>query len=148
MARYLVGAIFFILIDRFLKMLALNLGGQKLNILGEWLKFNFAKNYYIAFSLPLTGIFLNIFIVIIILILLYWAIKYYKKGMIHYAGVLSFLILGAISNVYDRFYYGYVIDYIDLKYFTVFNVADSMIVLSVIGLFFVIKFSNQAKIDN
>jgi signal peptidase II len=41
--------------------------------------------------------------------------------------ILTFIIFGAISNILDRLIYGYVIDYLELKYFTVFNLADVMI---------------------
>jgi hypothetical protein len=44
------------------------------------------------------------------------------------------VLIGAISNLYDRLSYSYVIDYLDLKYFTVFNVADAMIVLPVFSI--------------
>ncbi len=37
------------------------------------------------------------------------------------------MITGAISNIIDRLSYGYVIDYLSLRYFTVFNLADVMI---------------------
>jgi signal peptidase II len=45
------------------------------------------------------------------------------------SGLLLFIIFGAISNLVDRLKFGYVIDYIDIKYFTVFNLADIMIVV-------------------
>ena len=62
--------------------------------------------------------------------LLYLSIK---KDYIK-AWLLLAIIFGAISNLFDRIKYGYVIDYLDLKYFTVFNLADVMIVGGVIGL--------------
>jgi len=46
---------------------------------------------------------------------------------------LSLILGGAIGNVMDRFYYGYVIDFIDVYYnsyhWPAFNVADSAIVV-------------------
>jgi lipoprotein signal peptidase len=49
------------------------------------------------------------------------------------------IILGATSNLADRFQYGYVIDYFDLKYFTVFNLADVLIVGGTIGLLWFLR---------
>ncbi len=49
---------------------------------------------------------------------------------------MSLIVLGAGSNLLDRIKYSYVIDYIDLKYFTVFNIADTMISLGVALLLF------------
>jgi signal peptidase II len=45
---------------------------------------------------------------------------------------LSFVLAGALGNMYDRFAYGYVIDFIDIAYYgenhwPAFNVADSSI---------------------
>ncbi|MBU1778489.1 signal peptidase II, partial [Patescibacteria group bacterium] len=48
---------------------------------------------------------------------------------------MFFIIFGAISNLTDRLEYGYVIDYFSLKYFTIFNLADVMIVIGVFCLF-------------
>jgi signal peptidase II len=38
---------------------------------------------------------------------------------------------GAIGNIIDRFHYGYVVDFIDLHWWPVFNVADSCITVGV-----------------
>ena len=48
--------------------------------------------------------------------------------------LLTTILFGAISNILDRFSYGYVVDYLELKYFTVFNLADMMISGGVIVL--------------
>ncbi len=41
------------------------------------------------------------------------------------------IVGGAIGNIVDRFHYGYVVDFIDLRWWPVFNVADSCITLGV-----------------
>ncbi len=130
-----LSTIFFVVLDRFLKNLALQLP-VPFNLVGSILKFHFTPNPYIAFSLPLTGIGLNIIIVIIILILVYYCFFLLKTGRGNEGIVLIFIILGAISNLIDRLEFGYVVDYFDLKYFTVFNLADAMIVAGVIVLLF------------
>ncbi len=38
---------------------------------------------------------------------------------------------GALGNLTDRLHYGYVIDFIEVRFFPVFNVADSAIVIGV-----------------
>lgn len=132
-------AIFFIA-DRYLKILALN---QALNpptkLIGEILSFNFTPNYYMAFSLPLSGIILNSIIIAVILGLIYLIFylilnEYKPKSSII---LLTIILFGAISNILDRITCGYVIDYFELRYFTVFNLADMMI--SVGALLIIIK---------
>jgi signal peptidase II len=43
----------------------------------------------------------------------------------------SALVGGAIGNIVDRFHYGYVVDFIDLRWWPVFNAADSCITVGV-----------------
>jgi signal peptidase II len=131
--------IFFIGLDRFLKVLAYNNQLAEFNLLGDILKFSYKNNYYIAFSLPLAGwpLTLLIFLIIIILITLY--LNSAKKFLIGNAAALLLIILGASSNLFDRLKYGFVIDYFDLKYFTVFNLADMMITVGAVLLLLFIK---------
>ncbi|MCK9438971.1 MAG: signal peptidase II [Patescibacteria group bacterium] len=128
-------AIFFIA-DRVLKYLAINSWESK-NILGEILKFNFTANKYIAFSLPLSGLILNLFIFFILfLILIYLAFLFYKKRHYEFLGFLA-IFCGALSNLIDRLKHSFVVDYLDLYYFTVFNLAD---VLIFFGSLFLLSF--------
>lgn len=128
-------AIFFIA-DRVLKYLAINSWGSK-NILGEILKFNFTANKYIAFSLPLSGLILNLFIFFILfLILIYLIFLFYKKRHYEFLGFLA-IFCGALSNLVDRLKHSFVVDYLDLYYFTVFNLAD---VLIFFGSLFLLSF--------
>ncbi|MBD5633841.1 MAG: signal peptidase II [Candidatus Eremiobacteraeota bacterium] len=44
------------------------------------------------------------------------------------------IVGGAIGNIVDRFHYGSVVDFIDLRWWPVFNVADSCITIGVVLL--------------
>lgn len=44
------------------------------------------------------------------------------------------IVGGAIGNIIDRFHYTYVVDFIDLRWWPVFNVADSCITVGVLIL--------------
>jgi len=144
MALYILLAVFFVVLDRFLKFLAVNsYNSDQFRIFGDFFQFNFIPNYNIAFSLPITGVFLNFVIISIIVILLYELLFSEIKNEWPKATLLTFIIFGAISNMLDRLKYGFVIDYLDLKYFTVFNIADVMIVGGVLGMFFITIKSNK-----
>lgn len=122
-------AIFFIL-DRILKILALaSTTRPPLELVGNIFTFDFTANYYIAFSLPLSGPLLNITILTLIVgllsIILFFTFSKKKHGT--EIILLSLILLGAVSNIIDRLAYGYVIDYLYLKNFTIFNLADIMI---------------------
>lgn len=61
----------------------------------------------------------------------------YLKGKHNNAYVL--ILSGAISNIIDRITYGCVTDFIDLKFWPVFNLADILITIGVIMLILQIK---------
>jgi len=135
-------AIFFSL-DRYLKFLSLSQPESSVPLLGEWLKFSFTKNYYIAFSLPFSGPLLTLLLILVIICLIF-AIFYLKKAN-NYSWFslfpLTLIIFGAISNLTDRLIFNYVIDYFDCRYFTVFNLADVMITSG--ALLFLLNYNHK-----
>jgi signal peptidase II len=70
----------------------------------------------------------------IALVVLVWIMREHLLGDI--LG-LALILGGAIGNIYDRYRYGYVIDYADLHFgafrpFLVFNIADAAITIGVV----------------
>jgi len=130
---WLVALAIFFLIDRFLKLIAIS-SPTKI-IINNLLSFNFVPNYQIAFSLPVSGPWLSILISLVIITIFYYLILNYKHlkslEFISFFGIL----LGAVSNLFDRLKYGFVIDYFDLRWFTIFNIADALISICSIILF-------------
>lgn len=80
--------------------------------------------------------------------LAYYLIVYRPPGSWRLA--LTFVLAGAIGNVYDRAFYGYVVDFIDVRLYATyhwpaFNVADSSITFG-IGMWLVVQlFSSQGR---
>jgi signal peptidase II len=68
------------------------------------------------------------FVALIVLLILY------KK--LDFLGI-AFILGGLLGNLYDRVFYGYVIDFIHMKSFFVFNLADVFITLG--GFFLFLK---------
>jgi len=131
-------AMFFV-IDRLFKKSALFLEFNEYRpIITDILTFRLVFNQNIAFSLPLSGPWLNILISLIIFGLFLTIISSIIRKTLDTKSVwlLTFILFGAISNLLDRFIHGAVVDYLDLKYFTVFNLADVMISIGVIVLVF------------
>ena len=75
------------------------------------------------------------FLIIISLIILTICIYYYKNKNLRLP--LNFLIAGIIGNLIDRIFLGYVRDFIDLRIWPVFNLADSFNVIGVIILIYI-----------
>ena len=89
------------------------------------LTIEYIRNYGAAFNI-LSGsrLFLSLISIISTIILMY-LIFIRKDNRINKYG-LSFIVAGSIGNGIDRIFYGYVIDFIKIKFidFPVFNIAD------------------------
>jgi signal peptidase II len=55
----------------------------------------------------------------------FWPRKYEHKKI--YLVALSLILAGALGNLIDRLFFGYVIDFLDFRVWPVFNIADSAI---------------------
>lgn len=119
-------AVFLVITDRFLKSLAQIYWQENPQEIFNFLHLGFFKNQFIAFSLDtiINPLYIILPILIVLLIYFFYTLK---NQRLYEATGLIFIIAGAMSNLYDRLLYGYVIDYIDLRYLTVFNIADMMI---------------------
>jgi signal peptidase II len=135
--------IIFFLIDRVSKILILkNFLNNSLSeiYINSFLNFSLVWNSGIGFGLLQieSNIFystVSIIITAINLILIYWMIttSNYLESIF-----ISIILGGSLGNLFDRFYYNSVPDFIDLKYksfhwFT-FNIADIFITIGIIGL--------------
>jgi signal peptidase II len=132
-------------LDRISKYLALTyLTPYEPLAIARYLNFTLAYNSGAAFSLfsNLHGwenILLTIVALIISIIIIVWL--YRLPANARWMGVALCLILGgAQGNLYDRFVYGYVIDFIDIHiehwHWPIFNIADSAVCLGAMLLFF------------
>lgn len=63
--------------------------------------------------------------------LVVWLIKRFAKISLITRWAIGLMLVGAISNLYDRIYYGHVIDVINILDWSVFNAADVWIVTGV-----------------
>lgn len=137
-----MAVVFFAAVDRLLKALAIA-SQPEINLIGGWLRLVLAKNPGIAFSLPVFGRWLVIIIFLIIIALVYLFILKIKKNAYFQAVFYFSIIIGAASNLYDRLKYGFVIDYFNLKYYSIFNLADGLILLGIVGLLVVVIDKNS-----
>ena len=113
--------------DRLLKLWFLNNPNAHWDFIVGWLGFSLTKNSGIAFGIPLSSPTVEVVIVTAVLFLVHaWLrARQIRQTLLRFG--LSLMIVGAVSNLVDRLRYGAVIDYIDVPFFTVFNLADVMI---------------------
>jgi len=85
-----------------------------------------------AFGILKGQAFLFVFTSIFAIILIYRGLKNTRGNL--YSISLGLILAGAIGNLIDRVFFGYVIDFLDLRIWPVFNVADSAITVGAILL--------------
>lgn len=140
------GVIFLFITDRILKYIALNHWyNKKAIIIKDCLELELFKNPNIAFGIYLPSVLIIILAILIIAGLIYYLfILLSRQGYLMLKSGLFLIILGAISNLYDRLLYDNVIDYINIKDFPVFNLGDLMIDLGVV-LIIITLFAQSKK---
>jgi lipoprotein signal peptidase len=125
-----------------------------INIEGGFVNFGFYQNYAGAFSLPIAGrLYDSVGIILLVAfgILFFRLLRIRQDSSVIHGIAASFtalrprndstrliayglIILGGASNIFDRLFYGYTIDYIAFLNFSFFNLADGMILAGIVLL--------------
>lgn len=125
---------FFFIIDRLLKYLSFTYWSEPflINSYIGWLPYG---NRGIAF-----GIIIPNYIVIVLTLFLLLVLFYYflSTNIILLQQGLLLIFIGAISNLIDRLWFNYTLDYF-LVYTSIFNIADILIIIGAIMVFFANK---------
>lgn len=102
----------------------------------KYLSNNSICNKNIAWNIPVNaGIFYFFWIAIVASLIFI----FFKSRNIYQKIFLIIIFSGAISNIFDRIRLGCVVDYIDLKLWPVFNLADVYITVGVIAFLILAK---------
>jgi len=113
-------------------------GEGPIEVLGSLLRFTYAENTGAAFSLGTgyTWVFTLIACVVVVVI-----IRVSRQlGSVAWAIALGGLLGGAVGNLIDRLFRapgvgrGFVVDFIQVPYWPIFNVADSFVVCCAIAM--------------
>lgn len=113
-------------------------GEGPIEVLGSLLRFTYAENTGAAFSLGTgyTWVFTLIACVVVVVI-----IRVSRRlGSVAWAVALGGLLGGAVGNLIDRLFRapgvgrGFVVDFIQVPYWPIFNIADSFVVCSAIAM--------------
>ena len=145
MKKILIISFIILLIDLVSKRLVINLliENESIKVIDGFFSLTYVKNTGVAFSMIEGYVWLIIIATIIILFMLF---KYIKDGINSNIELVSygFILGGAIGNLIDRIFYGYVVDFFDFTIFSyqapIFNVADIFIV---VGVFMLIIFGRN-----
>jgi len=108
-SKYLILAFFLLAFDQIIKNICLIKYPNQISI-NYGIFFGQITNNFIVISLLLLGF----------IILIYLFIKYYKQNYLP----IILISCGALSNLADRIFYGGVVDYINIGFWSRFNLAD------------------------
>lgn len=108
-----------------------NLAHSSVTLLGGAVLLELTRNTGAAFStFPGGGLaFTIIALLVSVGIVLFYRRATERSGLL--AVALGLVLGGAVGNLFDRVRLGYVVDFIDLRWWPVFNLADSAIVIGV-----------------
>lgn len=133
---FIIALITFV-IDQIIKSLSL-VYLINIPIIPNILSLTYAKNYGIAFSMLLEKRIIIIVISILLISFLIYVLKkdYILKNKDTWLANIAFGILfgGIVGNLFDRIVRGFVIDYINVSFFSIFNLADIAITFGVVLL--------------
>lgn len=134
---FYITIIIWIFLDLLSKQLAKNLLQENINIIWNYFYLWYIENRWIAFSINIP--FLKITTIFLISLIFFYYFKEEKKKNDKIIDLSFWLILAwALWNWYERIFNSYVVDFIWVKYFSVFNLADSFIFIW--ALIYLIKF--------
>ncbi len=138
MKKILPISLLLVVIDQIVKILVINKMAlqQSIIVINNFFNITYVRNTGAAWSILSGNVLLLIMISVIALgVIYYYLIKDKELNKIDTISY-SMLIGGIIGNLIDRVVHGYVIDYLDFKIFNynfpIFNIADTLIVISII----------------
>lgn len=106
---------------------------EYINVFNNFLYLKYIENPGIAFSIPITWLFLKFLTIAIIIRIFYYYIKYERVKKNKLIDLSFWLILAwALANAYERIFNWIVWDFIWVQYFAIFNLADAFITIGVI----------------
>lgn len=131
------------LIDRVTKIWAVTVCQYSSFDVNSWFTCSFALNRGVSWSLfhsdsPIQFFFVTLLVMVVVGFIV-WSLFYnMRHGYSVYGEWL--VLVGACSNLVDRFWYGGVVDFVLLHYqgwvWPLFNVADALIVIGIILMLF------------
>jgi len=121
---------------------------QPLAVAGAWLRLTLAHNQGAAFGvLPQAAVYLTVASAVIAIAILFYARVAVAHSTLLTAAV-AMLLGGAVGNLADRLRLGYVVDFIDLRVWPVFNLADVAVTLGVALVVLVALMPGRAATSN
>ncbi len=108
-----------------------NFLGQSIPVLKDVLHITVVANEGAAFGILSGHTNFLVYLGIIFILFFFYLIRKEKDRSLLFLILSGMILGGALSNLFDRIFLGFVIDYIDVKIWPVFNLSDSCISVGV-----------------
>ncbi len=105
--------------------------GESRIVIPHLLYWTYVQNRAGAFGLFGTQTWLLVALALGVLALFWYAFRDVARTSLLVRIAFGAIVGGAFGNIIDRFHYSFVVDFIDLRWWPVFNVADSCITIGV-----------------
>jgi signal peptidase II len=120
--------------------------GQSIAVIPDFLDFTYTLNEGASFSLFQGQRVVFLIITLLVLAAIFWSLRKIPKEMRLFRVLLALFCGGTIGNFIDRLYQGAVIDFVDLGWFPVFNVADSCLSVSAVLICLMLLFGKPGRL--
>jgi signal peptidase II len=107
--------------------------GQSVPVVGDIIKLTYQTNTGAVFGIIKGANDYLIWIAIIAIGMILYLWDKFPRSLLARI-FLVFILAGSVGNLIDRIFLGYVTDFIDIGFWPVFNLADSLVTVGVVGL--------------
>jgi signal peptidase II len=133
-----------IFLDQLTKFLALRFLqlNTPVSLINNFLYMTLVHNRGAAFGMLKNQLFLFIAISVFAIFFIFLHLKN-KKHPLLFQVSLSLILAGSAGNLIDRLRFGYVVDFLDLRFWPVFNLADSALTIGALLLSWELLFNKN-----
>ncbi|MFQ5649699.1 MAG: signal peptidase II [bacterium] len=123
--------------------------GKQHKIIGEWVSLTFIENRGMAFGIQFGGqTFFTVFSLLATVVIFIYIVRAREERVMLRLS-LTLILGGAVGNLIDRFLYGGVVDFIDVRVggidWPIFNIADSAVTIGMVMLLTMILFDKSPQ---
>ena len=135
-----------ILADQYTKYLVRHklVEGKSVKFIGKVVYLTYLKNEGAAFSILQGGRWIFVIIAVVAAALIIVNAKFVLSNGLLSVGT-ALLLGGIVGNLIDRIFLGFVTDFVDLRFWPVFNIADSAVDIGLLIIFIYFLFYENGK---
>lgn len=122
-------------IDILTKLYSQKIWNDNIQIFWDFLYLNYVKNMGIAFSIALPVVLLKMLTILLSIWIVFYYLKYENKNKLNQIAY-GCIVGWAMGNWIERVLWNWVTDFIWVKYFAIFNFADTFLTIGVLLLIY------------